>query len=158
MIFAGNGEYSAPTPLLDPPHFDRAVIRDMPALEQRFLHEWWKHQCQQQKQLRYSIPLAGGNPARSVALDDTAVRVTFVIGSAQMELVRLWIAGHCTANSLPLPVHLSPYVLACALLWVARVGTHVRLLPGTGKNRNVNFIRSSNSINYINLVFKYSIS
>ncbi|OWM77201.1 anthocyanidin 3-O-glucoside 6''-O-acyltransferase-like [Punica granatum] len=127
----GNAECPAPTPLIDPPRFDRAIIRDMPTLEQRFLNEWWK----QQQQLPYS-PLIRGTVMCPVVPDDgqcDMVRSTFVVVPSHMELVRSWIMGHCEANGLPLPVHLSPYVLTCTFLWVVRVKTHFQL-SGLGKN------------------------
>lgn len=127
--------------MIDPPHYDRAVIREMPALEQKFLHEWWKLQ----QQHRYSplIIALGGNKVQPAGLDDSAVRSTFVVGPDRMELVRSWITRHCEANGLPLPVHLSPYVLTCALLWVVRVRTHVHLLlSATRKDERKNDVTS----------------
>ncbi|KAK4783479.1 hypothetical protein SAY86_007853 [Trapa natans] len=128
------GQYPADsTPMINPPVFDRSIIREVPALEQRFLHDWWKHSYRP-----VQSDTLDSTAVRSDTLDSTAVRSTFVVGPAQMELVRSWITRHCEANNgLALPVHLSPYVLACALLWVVRLRTHFHLPPTTaGKDES----------------------
>lgn len=104
------------------PSMDRSVIRDGSVLQERLLNDWWKRQ-------------SSCTRVKPLALDGR-VRSTFVIGSAEVNLIKSKILEHCTLKNLPLPVHLSPYVLVCSFVWVNWVKTH-RTLNRRGEDRLV---------------------
>ena len=99
------------------PSFDRTVIVDSHGLEGIFLKEWWKRKS--------SKDIVAGNGAADASLSDM-VRATFVVGSTDMERIKTWIIAECKKDNVPLPIHLSAYVLTCAFIWVCLIKTEER--------------------------------
>lgn len=87
------------------PSYDRYVIFDRNGLEDVFLKEWFKR-----KKMVIGSETEKDSPEMA--------RVTFVLSLNDMERVKKWIIGQCSKKNWPQPVHLSPYVLTCAFLWV----------------------------------------
>lgn len=69
---------------------------------------------------------------RTSFIDDTKVnsslsdlvRATFLMDPTQMEKIKRFIVSLCREKNQSQPVHLSPYVLTCAFLWVCMLKTH----------------------------------
>lgn len=100
------------------PSFDRKVIVDSHGLEGIFLKEWWKRKSSEHI-------VAGNGAANNASLSDM-VRATFVVGSTDMERIKKWIIAECKKDNVPLPIHLSAYVLTCAFIWVCLIKTQER--------------------------------
>ncbi|XVF73642.1 hypothetical protein PTKIN_Ptkin12aG0218600 [Pterospermum kingtungense] len=91
------------------PSHDRSVVVDKHGLEAIFLNEYWrKKKCEKQMVLGTQSKLAY----------DDMVRATFVMGLTDLENIKSWIIAECKNKKLSEPVHLSPYVVACAFIWV----------------------------------------
>ncbi|CAB4268061.1 unnamed protein product [Prunus armeniaca] len=95
------------------PSYDRTAIVDPYGLEAIFLKEWWKRISSQ------GLLLLG--PSYYNGHSTNAVRATFLVDVAQMKGIKNWIIALCNKGNEPHPVHLSPYVLTCAFLWVCLV-------------------------------------
>ncbi|KAJ7949147.1 Malonyl-coenzyme:anthocyanin 5-O-glucoside-6'''-O-malonyltransferase [Quillaja saponaria] len=117
------GIHSSYTNKLTLPSYNRASIIDNLGLEEVFWKEFWKRRNLQE--------IVIGNEA-NVDLSNM-VRGTFVMGSIEMEKIKQRIIVQCTKKNQSKPVHLSPYVLACAFLWVCLLKTK------TSVNKNVCF-------------------
>jgi hypothetical protein len=92
------------------------VIKDEHGLEEIFLKELWKRKSSQEMVL---------GPEAQVDLP-SMVRATFVVRLADMERIKNWIVVQCKSKNQPQPVHLSPYVLTCAFLWVCLVRAKIQ--------------------------------
>ncbi|CAJ1782352.1 unnamed protein product [Sphenostylis stenocarpa] len=91
------------------PSYDRSVIVDAKGLEEVFMKEWRKRRLVQD--------IAIGRQPRSVDLSGM-VRATFLMSATEMEKIKRFIINFCKEKNQPQPVHLSPYVLSCAFIWV----------------------------------------
>lgn len=111
------------------PCFDRRVILDSHGLEGVFLKEWRKP--------RSSKDTVAGNEANASLSD--MVRATFVVGSTDMERIKTWIIAQCKKNNVPLPIHLSAYVLTCAFIWVCLIKTQERTIEKCYGDRDPNY-------------------
>ncbi|KAI4372856.1 hypothetical protein MLD38_011040 [Melastoma candidum] len=125
-----------PTLTLPPPWpcLDRTAISDPGGLESTFLHELelWR----QATDGEWPIGLA----ALPSGFD--LQRATFLVTPTDMADIKRGIIARCDSIGQPHPIYLSPYVLACTLLWVAWVRTHfLPALAGgaNGDNRPVYF-------------------
>lgn len=99
--------------------YDRTAIVDSHGLEGIFLKEWWKR--------RSSLPMVGTKEVSTKEDLGDMVRATFVMGLDDMERVKIWIVStQCNKKSEPQSLHLSPYVLTCAFLWVCLVRSQVK--------------------------------
>jgi hypothetical protein len=98
------------------PSYNRSVIKDEHGLEEIFLKELWKRKSSQEMVL---------GPEAQVDLP-SMVRATFVVRLADMERIKNWIVVQCKSKNQPQPVHLSPYVLTCAFLWVCLVRAKIQ--------------------------------
>uniref|UniRef100_A0A2N9ILP5 Anthocyanin 5-aromatic acyltransferase n=1 Tax=Fagus sylvatica TaxID=28930 RepID=A0A2N9ILP5_FAGSY len=90
------------------PSYDRKVIVDAHGLEGIFLKEWWRR-----KSSKEIVRSSEANVDLS-----NMVRATFVVGLSDMIRIKTWIIDECNKGNKSLPIHLSPYVLTCAFIWV----------------------------------------
>lgn len=96
------------------PSYNRTVIVDANRrLEGILLKEWWRQTC---------TPIMKLNEG-DIKMD---VRATFLMSPRDMETIKSWILSKCQRESKSVPVHLSPYVLACSFIWVCLVKTQSR--------------------------------
>ncbi|KAL8045384.1 hypothetical protein ABFX02_08G110500 [Erythranthe guttata] len=88
---------------------DRSVIRDPIGLGSTFLNEWWAMKI-----------------GRSISTCEKTIiiRSTFVLGPIEMESIKKWILTRSKTLFGSTQLLLSPYVLACAFLWVCWVKAH----------------------------------
>ncbi|XVF22972.1 hypothetical protein REPUB_Repub12eG0217100 [Reevesia pubescens] len=93
------------------PSYDRTVVIDKHGLEAIFLNEWRKKKSGKQMVIM-------GTESRADDEFADKVRATFVMGLTDIEKINGWIIGECKNKNLSEPVHLSPYVVACAFVWV----------------------------------------
>ncbi|KAF2319450.1 hypothetical protein GH714_015932 [Hevea brasiliensis] len=93
------------------PSFDRSVIKDPYGLEEIFLKELWKRKSSREMVIGTETHVDLSN----------MVRATFVVSSLDMERIKKRIISKCKEKGQPLPIHLSPYVLACSFIWVCLV-------------------------------------
>ncbi|KAF3437296.1 hypothetical protein FNV43_RR20049 [Rhamnella rubrinervis] len=117
------------------PSYDRRVIVDAHGLESIFLEEWWK-----KKRARSSR-----KAANDVAIN--MVRATFVVYPRDMEMIKSWILAQCEKKNEAHPVHLSPYVLTCAFIWVCLVKAQEQ--AGGGVNGSFCFGEDPNYFGFI---------
>ncbi|KAG4915109.1 hypothetical protein JHK87_052666 [Glycine soja] len=103
------GSASSAFPLKSLPLYDRSVIIDVKGLEEVFLKEWRK------RRLVHDIAIG-----REPNLEDVSgmVRATFLMSATEMEKIKCFIINFCKEKNQTQPVHLSPYVLTCAFVWV----------------------------------------
>lgn len=95
---------------MSPPFHDRAVIKDTNGFEQNFLENWWNWD--------------------SASKDDTdlindivadKVRSTFVLRRAHIEGLKQWVRGQCMNREDLEPLHISTFVVTCALIWACLI-------------------------------------
>ncbi|KAK4285518.1 hypothetical protein QN277_002209 [Acacia crassicarpa] len=97
------------------PFYDRGVIVDSHGLEEVFLKQYWRRK-------RTNFITVHDTKVKSSSLSDV-VRATFLMGPTQMENIKRFIVSSCREKNESQPEHLSPYVLACAFLWVCMLKT-----------------------------------
>ncbi|XP_040993703.1 anthocyanin 5-aromatic acyltransferase-like [Juglans microcarpa x Juglans regia] len=102
-------------PIKSLPSFDRKVIVDAYGLEEILLKEWW--------QRRFTKKTVFGTEANDGYYLSNMVRTTFVVGSKDMERIKMFIVEECNVKNESLPEHLSAYILTCAFIWVCLVKT-----------------------------------
>jgi hypothetical protein len=92
-----------------PPVHDRAVIKDPNGLDKNFMKELgnWASAWEEDSDLIKNIA--------------EKVRATFVLGRAQIEGLKKWVKGQCTNKEDLEPLHVSTFVVTCALIWVCLI-------------------------------------
>ncbi|XP_059451838.1 coumaroyl-CoA:anthocyanidin 3-O-glucoside-6''-O-coumaroyltransferase 1-like [Corylus avellana] len=92
-----------------PPFHDRAVIKDPNGLDNNYLKEMgnWASALDEDSDLINKIA--------------EKVRATFVMGRAHIEGLKQWVKGQCTNKEDLEPLHLSTFVVTCALIWVCLI-------------------------------------
>jgi len=93
-----------------PPFHDRAVIKDPNGLEHIFLEDWWNWGSAWKDDKDLMIKEIGEK-----------VRATFVLGRAHIEGLKQWVRGHCMNKEDLEPLHVSTFVVICALIWVCLI-------------------------------------
>ncbi|KAK6120598.1 hypothetical protein DH2020_045658 [Rehmannia glutinosa] len=93
---------------------DRSVIKDPSGLTSSFLKEWWQIKGTQKQE---SIE-ANCRPTYDM------IRATFVLGPKEMEKIKKWILTQSEMLFGSAQLLRSPYVIACAFLWVCWMKTH----------------------------------
>ncbi|XP_071719618.1 anthocyanin 5-aromatic acyltransferase-like [Rutidosis leptorrhynchoides] len=91
--------------LTSTPWLDRSIIRDNKSLKRTFLKQWWNlfnslNETHDQQKDNHDIVLS-----------------TFVLSSLDINMIKNHILVKCKMLNEDDPVHLSPYVSACAYLW-----------------------------------------
>lgn len=106
---------SLPLQLESLPFYDRSVIIDTKGIHEVFLKDWKKRRLVKQNN---KVDFA------------SMVRATFLMGASEMEKIKSFILDSCKQKKVSQPLHLSPYVLTCAFLWVCLVKTQRGDLSG----------------------------